>query len=58
MKLICQSLFLITTNNLKNLLGKGHQDFGTHPKCLGPTQNAWDPNFTGHVGPRTQIEKS
>ena len=21
-------------------------------------KNAWDPNLTGHVGPRAQIEKS
>ena len=25
---------------------------------MGRTQNAWDPNLTGHVSPRTQIEKS
>ena len=41
--------------NKKNFLGEGHQDFGTPPP---KKKNAWDPNLTGHVGPRTQIEKS
>ena len=41
--------------NKKNFLGEGHQDFGTPPQ---KKKNAWDPNLTGHVGPRTQIEKS
>ena len=33
MTILYQSLFLITT---KNVLEEGHQDFGTHGKCLGP----------------------
>ena len=42
--------------NKKKFLGEGHQDFGTPPPPK--KKNAWDPNLTGHVGPRTQIEKS
>ena len=47
---IWQSLFLITTTKRISQ--------GRVTKILAPTQNAWDPNLTGHVGLRTQIEKS
>ena len=40
-------------NNTNNFLGGGRV-----AKILVPTQNAWDPNLTRHVGTRTQSEKS